>query len=64
MANVAGGIVQGRVRSSLLNNGGLVYANGSSTLAITSLTANVNGGELHIGNNAALTIVNSFTNGA
>ena len=64
VTNQVGGIIRGgsAISSPLSNNGGLIFANGSSTLVIQNFTGNINDGELRIGDGSTMNVVSAFTN--
>jgi len=62
LTNSPGGFIEGGGGIvTVLNNGGLIYATSTTPLVITTLTGNLNGGELRIANNSTLTVTNPFS---
>jgi T5SS/PEP-CTERM-associated repeat protein len=65
VTNHAGGIIRGgsSIGSELTNDGGLIHADGASTLLISDLSGgNINGGELRIDDGAGINVLTSFSN--
>lgn len=65
VTNYAGGIIRGgsAIGSQLTNNGGLIHADGYSTLLISDMTGgNINGGEMRVDNDAGINVLTPFSN--
>ena len=66
LINYAGGVIRGGSAISALfqNTGGLVHADGTSTLVIVTMTTNSSGGEMRINDGAGISVASGFTNQA
>ena len=58
------GIIRGgsAIGSQIINDGGLIHANGSSTLLIASMKANTNGGEMKVDDGAGINVLSTLYN--
>lgn len=65
VTNHPGGIIRGgsAIGSALTNNGGLIHADGYSTLLISDMTGgNINGGEMRVDNDAGINVLTALPN--
>jgi T5SS/PEP-CTERM-associated repeat protein len=58
------GIIRGgsAIGSQITNDGGLIHANGSSTLLIKNMSGNINGGEMRVDNGAGINVLSPLYN--
>ncbi len=64
VTNHPGGIIRGgsAIGSQITNDGGLIHADGDSTLLISDMTDNINGGEMRVDDGAGINVLTPLFN--